>query len=118
MSQILTQTLWNALQGPIQAARPNRRRPSIDLRGDFEIILRRGRDGCSWSAAAGRDARRGQRAYFLFYQWNRRGAWARLVETAASDPTLAPIMPWLSQPAPNTAPPGGKRRGRKPRAKT
>jgi transposase len=118
MSRLLTQTLWNALQGPIQIARPNRRRPSLDLRGDLEIILRHGRDGGSWTAAADGDARRGQRAYLLFYQWNRRGAWARLVEAAASDAALAPIMPWLRQPAPNAAPPGGRRRGRKPRAKT
>jgi transposase len=116
MTRLLTQTLWNALQKPIEAARPNRRRPSLDLRGDLEIILRHGRDGGSWTAAAGGDARRAQRAYLLFYQWNRRGAWARLVEAAALDANLAPIMPWLRQDPPHAAPPGGKRRGRKPHA--
>jgi len=118
MSRLLTQPLWNALQAPIEAARPNRRRPSLDLRGDLEIILRHGRDQGSWTAAAEGDVRRGQRAYLLFYQWNRRGAWTRLVEAAALEPELAPLMPLLRQPAPEVAPPGGKRRGRKPRAQT
>lgn len=116
MTQLITQSIWNALQHPIKYARPNRRRPSLDLRSDLETILRHGRDGGSWTEAANGDARQGQRAYLLFYQWYRRGAWTRFVEAVARDPHLLSILPFLQQNPPEPAPPHGKRRGRKPRS--